>query len=159
MSVPKFLYCVQLIDKIKGREHLLYFLQINFMEVQLIFNIVLVSAIQQNDSVIHIYTYFFHMIFHYGLSEDIECSSLCYTVGHCCLSVLYIIVYICWSQTPNPSLPTTPPLGNQKSVLCVYESLSVLYIGSFVSYLDSKYKWYHMVFVFLTYFIWASLGP
>ena len=95
MSVPKFLYCVQLIDKIKGREHLLYFLQINFMEVQLIFNIVLVSAIQQNDSVIHIYTYFFHMIFHYGLSEDIECSSLCYTVGPCWLSILCIVVCVC----------------------------------------------------------------
>ena len=39
-----------------------------------------------------IYTYIFHILFHYGLLQDIECSSLCYTVSPCCLSVLYIIV-------------------------------------------------------------------
>ena len=32
--------------------------------------------------------------FHYRLSQDIEYSSLCYTVGPCCLSILYIVVYI-----------------------------------------------------------------
>ena len=30
-------------------------------------------------------------------------SALCYTGGHCCLSILFIIVYICSSQNPNPS--------------------------------------------------------
>ena len=43
---------------------------------------------------IHIYI-LFHIIFHYGLSWDIDYSSLCYTVGPCCLSTLYIIVCIC----------------------------------------------------------------
>ena len=49
----------------------------------------------------------FHILSHYDLSQDIECSSLCYTVGTCCLSILYIIVCSYWyqSQTPNPSLP------------------------------------------------------
>ena len=37
--------------------------------------------------------YFF--LFHYGLLQDTEYSSLCYTVGPCCLSILYIIVCIC----------------------------------------------------------------
>ena len=44
------------------------------------------------------YTYIcilFHILCHYGLSQDIESSSLCYTVGPCCLSILYIPVCIC----------------------------------------------------------------
>ena len=40
---------------------------------------------------IHIYI-LFHVLFHYGLSQDIEYSSLCHTVGPCCLSILYMIV-------------------------------------------------------------------
>ena len=52
------------------------FLKIYFIEVELIYSFVLVSAIRQSDSVIHI-------PFHYGLSQAIESSSLCYTVGPC----------------------------------------------------------------------------
>ena len=37
----------------------------------------------------------FYILFHYGLSQDIEYSSLCHTVGPCCLSILHIIVFIC----------------------------------------------------------------
>ena len=33
---------------------------------------------------------FFLILFHDGLSQDIDYSSLCYTVGPCCLSILYI---------------------------------------------------------------------
>ena len=41
------------------------------------------------------------------LSKDIEYSALCYTVGSCCLSILYIIMYTFYSQIPNLSrLPT-----------------------------------------------------
>ena len=60
------------------------------------------------SKVTHLFTYIyilFLILFHYGLSQDIENSSLHYTVGPCCLSILYIVVCICWSQTPNPSLP------------------------------------------------------
>ena len=39
------------------------------------------------------------------LSQDIEYSPLCYTVGLCYLSILYIIVCICSSHTLSPSLP------------------------------------------------------
>ena len=49
----------------------------------------LISLVQQSDSAIYIYIPF--PIFHYDLSQDIEYSSLCYTVGPC-LSILYIIV-------------------------------------------------------------------
>ena len=45
---------------------------------------------------IHISTYFlFQILFHYRLSQDIEYSSLCYTGGPCCLSILYLVVCIC----------------------------------------------------------------
>ena len=42
----------------------------------MICNIELISAIQQNDSVI-----LFHILFHYSLSQDIEYSSLVYTLN------------------------------------------------------------------------------
>ena len=41
------------------------------------------------------YTYIlFHILFHCGLPQEVEFSSLCSTVGPCCVSILYIIVYI-----------------------------------------------------------------
>ena len=52
----------------------------------------------------------FHIIFYYGLSQGIEYSSMCYRVGPYYL-LKYIIVYICWSQTPNPPPPTPPTLA------------------------------------------------
>ena len=41
-----------------------------------------------------------------------EYSSVCYTLGHCCLSFLsifYITARFCWSQMPTLSLPTLTP--------------------------------------------------
>ena len=49
-----------------------------FTEIQLIYNVVLISAVQQSDSVIYIYI-LFHILFHYGSSQDIEYNSLSYT--------------------------------------------------------------------------------
>ena len=51
----------------------------------------------------------FYILFHYGLSQDIEYSSLCYTVGPCCLSFLYIIVCLCIPPPPTPT-PWQPPV-------------------------------------------------
>jgi len=59
-------------------------------------NALLISAVEQSDSVIHyiyIHIHFFYILFHYGLSQNIEYSSLCYTVGPCCSSTLYLIVF------------------------------------------------------------------
>ena len=39
------------------------------------YNAVLISAVQQADSFI----FFFHILFHYGLSQDIDYSFLCNT--------------------------------------------------------------------------------
>ena len=55
----------------------------------------------------------FHILFHYGLSHDIKYSSLCYTVGHCCLSILYIIIYIIKANSKLMKLlihPSSTPL-------------------------------------------------
>ena len=112
------------------------FFKIQFcIEIQFIYNIMPVSAVQQSDSVIHIYTLFFYILFHYGLSQDIKYSSLCYTLGPCCSSIRYVIVCIYQLQTPRIflSLPY-PLLGNHRSVLYVCESVSILQIGSFVPY-------------------------
>ena len=38
---------------------------------------------------------YIYILFPYGLLQDIESSSLCYTVGPCCLSILCKVVYIC----------------------------------------------------------------
>ena len=49
---------------------------------------------QQRQQYIYIYIYnLFHFLFHYGLLQGIEYSSLCYTVGSC-LSILYSRVFI-----------------------------------------------------------------
>ena len=61
----------------------------------------LISGIQQSDSEkkkknIYIYTHtLFQIFFHYKLLQDIEYSSLALTVGPYCLSILYIVGYIC----------------------------------------------------------------
>ena len=67
---------------------LFFFSFSNFIEVYLICNVVLISAAQQNDSAIQI---FFHILFHYGLFQDIEYSSPCYTVGPCCFKIYCIM--------------------------------------------------------------------
>ena len=41
----------------------------------------------------HIYI-LFQILFHYKLLQDIEYSSLCYTVGSCCLSILFYFIYL-----------------------------------------------------------------
>ena len=46
----------------------------------------LLSTAQQSDSVIYIHS-LFHVLFHYGVPQGIEYSSLCYAVGPCCLSI------------------------------------------------------------------------
>ena len=49
-----------------------------FTEEQLIYNVVLISSVQQGDSILHL-RILFCTLFRYGLSQDIEDSSLCYT--------------------------------------------------------------------------------
>ena len=67
------------------------------IEVWFVYNVVLVSNVQQNDSFIYkmsicTYTYSFQIPFPYRLLQNIECNSLCYTVGPCWVSILYVVV-------------------------------------------------------------------
>ena len=69
----------------------------------------LVSGVQQSDSVIHkLLSLLFQILFSFRLLQNIEQSSLCYTVGPCWLSILNIVVCTCHSQIPNLSLPRPP---------------------------------------------------
>ena len=58
--------------------------------------VVSISAAQQSDSAVHIETLFFFILFHDGLSQDVECSSL-----H---SIVYPF-YIQESASVDPELP------------------------------------------------------
>ena len=61
---------------------LFYFIFWKFIEAELIDSVVMFSAIQQCDSVIHIYTsIIFQILFPYRLSQNVGSSSLCYVVG------------------------------------------------------------------------------
>ena len=61
----------------------------------------------QSDLVKHMCIYSFTYSFHFDLLQDIEYSSLSYTIGPCCLSILYILV--CIYSPHNPIHPTPPP--------------------------------------------------
>ena len=64
-------------------------------------NVVIVSGVQQSDSVVHIHvSIFFQILFPFTLLQNIEQSSLCYTVGPCWLSIVNITFCTCQSQTP-----------------------------------------------------------
>ena len=40
-----------------------------------------------------------YILFHYGLPQDVEYTSLYYTLGPCCLSILNVMVFIYQPQT------------------------------------------------------------
>ena len=76
------------------------YIYINFF-ILLINNVVLVSGVQQSDSVIHMDVYIhFQILAKLGWLENIMPSSPCYTVDICWFSILNIAVCICSSQTP-----------------------------------------------------------
>ena len=87
----------------------------------------------------------FHILFHGGLSQGIEYSSLCSTVGPYCLSVLYIVAGICSPQTPNPSLFTLTPW--QPPVCCLWPRFCFCFLGRFICHiLGFTCKWHPMEF-------------
>ena len=119
----------------------------------MIYNSVIISALQQNDSVIHIHlSTLFQFLFPYRLSQNIGESSLCYVAGVLLPSVIYTVVCICQTQTPPiyPS-PTTVPFGNNMFVceVWVYFCSVNKFICIIFFFLDFTCKWYHMMFAFL----------
>ena len=54
-----------------------FFFLIYFIEVELIYNVVVVSGLQQSDSVIHIYTFsfiFFSIMAYYRILNIVPCT-------------------------------------------------------------------------------------
>ena len=83
--------------------------------VQLLYSVVLVSAIQQSESAVHIHIPPpFWISFPFKSPESTEQSSLCQTVGSPQLSLLYIISvgYVCHPSSPNSSHRSLPSLAS-----------------------------------------------
>ena len=77
--------------KFKSTKHFLKFLFYIGVSIK---NVVLVSGVQQSDSVIHIHvSILFQILFPFRLLQNIEQSSLCYTVGPCRLSILALVLH------------------------------------------------------------------
>ena len=78
----------------------------------MIYNTVLVSGIQQSDSVIHIHaSTLFQILFEFRLLQSIEPSSMQYPVGLYWLSILNTAVCTCQPQTPNLKHQSVQPLS------------------------------------------------
>ena len=89
-------------------------------------NVVLVSGVHQSDSVIHVHvSVFFQIHFSFRLLQNIEQSSLCYTVGPCWLSVLNIAACTCQSQTCKDIFPVLKELV-QSAIWCIVSLLPII---------------------------------
>ena len=97
-------------DKHHMLNNFVFIFSVPFFILQFINYVVLVSGVQQSDSLIHINASILCQIcFPFKLSQSTEQRSLCYIQCPCCLSILNIAVCTCQSQTPNLSLPATLP--------------------------------------------------
>ena len=62
------------------------------------------------DSVLHNVLSILQIIFLFWLLQNVEQSSLCYTVGSCWLFILYIAVCMCLGQKESPGEGNGSPL-------------------------------------------------
>ena len=98
-----------------------YSLPFIFNLKELIYNAVLVLGDEQSHSVMNdsIYTYvhiLFHILFHYGLVQVIEYTSLCSTKRLCYLYILfYFIIYFSFLW-PHPQHMEFPRLGMESEL-------------------------------------------
>ena len=72
-------------------------------------NVVLVSGVQQSDSVIHIHiSILFQILFPFRLLQNIEQSSLCYAVGPCYnfYFVFFLFIYLLFGCVGSSLLRT-----------------------------------------------------
>ena len=73
-----------------------------FIELQLMYNAVFISAAQQGDTVVHTYIFIFFPITVYLRTLNIVACAISRTVF---LSILYVIAFITSPQPPSPSFP------------------------------------------------------
>ena len=112
----------------------------------MIYDVVPVLVVQQSLTYTHIdILFFFCMIFHYGLSQDIEYSSLCYTVGPCCLPTTRYI----WNMkrtsanfhVHSPKVKPQVTLFNPVRNILSLRAVKFLFIYLFIFWLK-KHIWY-----------------
>ena len=94
------------------------------------FTIFTVFAVQQSDPVIYINT-FPYIIFHHGLSQETGYSSLCYTVGHHCLSILFFFFFFFFFFVSHPHHMGWPRRARDWISFPVLYSRTSLFIYSF----------------------------
>ena len=114
------------------------------IEVQLIYNVVLISAVLISLCFSYTHTRF-HILFHYDLHRTLN-------IVPCAVQSDFIVysIYDSWClliRTPSPSLshPSCPLVTTR--LFSVTES--VCFFDMFTCILDSPCKCYHLVFVFL----------
>ena len=97
----------------------------NFTAVQVTYGAVLVSGTAVWFSSIHLESFFFRS-FPQRLSQNIEQSSLCCTVGPCWVPVLFGAVGMCSSQAPDSSLPCHVSLLSKRTFVSdIHKSVSI----------------------------------
>ena len=64
------------------------------MGLWLIISVVLFSGVQHSDSIIHTHISILFQILFSRLLQNIEQSSLCYTVGSCWLSIFNVVMFM-----------------------------------------------------------------
>ena len=88
------LTCMSVITSPSNTYYHIFLNFIFYIGVWLINSVLLVSGVQQSDSIIHVHvSILFQILFPFRLLHNIEQSSLCYTVGPCWLSILNIAAY------------------------------------------------------------------
>ena len=101
---------------------------------------------------------YFNVLFHCGLSKGTEYSFLSYTVGPCCLFLLYIKIPSIYRSLHLLNLLTPasnpPPTHCPLATISLFSICLILFLYQryvrWCHILDSTYKCYGMVFVFLT---------
>ena len=104
------------------RFFLLFYIQFFLIGVQLIYNVVLISGVQQSESVIHIHIstlFFFQIVFPYRPLHSIEFPVLYSRF------LLVNLFYIQQCVYVSPSLPIYAPPCNRKFVFYICSSTSV----------------------------------
>ena len=115
------------------------FFKLIFIGIQLLYNVVLVPTVQQNESCVHISPLFW-ISFPFRSLQCIKQSSLCDRVCSRLLSINMQYQYCIWVN-PNIRIPPTPPfpLGIHTFVLCVCVSISAFQIGSPIPFFQIQY--------------------
>ena len=119
----------------------------------------ILSSLGQLHSICHrnmsLQTFFFigvQLFYNVVLVSTVQWSSLCYTAGSYQLSILYILVYTCQSESPSSSHhPLLSPLGVHTFVLYICVSISALQTGSSVPFFQIPHICVNVRYLFFSF--------